>query len=405
MLNEGDAAQSGDTTIERNLQRAGRTRWRDLLAPRQTEYSLHIIAIATSLIALVIVGGAVQAARWLLIPVVTAFVISILLAPAVDALRRLRLPEGVRAAMVVLFSVAGLFYGVYTLAQPAIEFSQRIPEIVDEARDKLTGVEDAVSAVQEVTDEMGKITDIEPRREEPQEVVIAKPSVPSAIATSTRLIVVQSLFITVLTFFFLASRTNLKRKVIFAPKTFRDRLRAARTMRDIEKNVGAYMFTMLLINIGLGVTTGLAMWALGAPSPMLWGALAGLLNFLPYIGPVTITVLLGLMGVVNFDSGFEMAAPAMVYMLLNFIESNFITPALVGVRLRLTPLAIILAISFWTWIWGPIGAVLSIPMLVILKAVCDRSNSLRPLGILIGELAPIHSREVRGLRLKTFTKN
>lgn len=399
---ENAPPRDNEANIQNNLQRAGRARWRRLLKPDDSEHALHMIALSTALIAIVVVGVAMQAARWLLIPIVTAFLLSILLAPISDALRRLRLPEGARAGIVVLATVFSVLALIYTMTRPTISFSQRLPEIASEARDKLTGVEDAVSAVKEVSDEVDEVTDIEDGRDEPQEVVIANPSVPTTIAASTRLVLVQGLFISVLTFFFLASRSSFKRKVMMAPASFTDRLRIARTMRDIERNVGAYMVTMLLINIGLGVATALALWALGAPSPLLWGALAGVLNFLPYIGPITITVLLALMGIVNFDTGLAMAAPALAYMALNFVESNFVTPALVGVRLRLTPVAIILSISFWTWIWGPIGAVLSIPILVIIKAICDRSDNLRALGVLIGELKPIRRREVSGLGVRTF---
>ena len=393
-----------DRELDANLRAAARGPWRDYFTAGARDRNFQMIAIASSVLAIIALGAAVHAARWLLIPIATAFVISILLAPAADSLRRLRLPETARAAIVVALTIFAVLAAVYFLARPAITFSERLPEVVSQARDKLTGVEKAVTAVQEMTDEVDKITDLEPRREKPQEVVLAETSVPQAIASSTRLIVVQSLFIAVLVFFFLAARSDFKQKAMMAPRSLRGRLQAARIMRDIEKNVGSYMFTMLIINFGLGLATGLAMWALGAPSPMLWGALAGLLNFLPYIGPIAISILLALMGVVNFDTGLGMAAPALVYIALNFVESNFITPALVGVRLRLTPIAIILAVSFWTWIWGPIGAVISIPMLIILKAACDRIDALNPLGVLIGDISPIRRREVRNFRVKTYAK-
>ena len=145
------------------------------------------------------------------------------------------------------------------------------------------------------------------------------------------------------------------------------------------------MFTMLIINIGLGVATGIGMLAIGMPSPLIWAGLAAILNFVPYLGPITLTVLLTLTGLVHFETFAGAAVAPMIYIVLNFIESNFITPTVIGVRLTISPLAVILNISFWTWLWGPAGAVLSIPVLVIFKTVCDYSTFLRPIGLLIGD--------------------
>lgn len=370
------------------------------------ERLLTIIAVAVSVIALAVFGFTVYSAKWLLLPIVTAFVLSLLLAPAADFFRHWRIPEAARAAIVTVLAFLTVLAGVYFLTRPLTSFADRIPEIAEEARDKLTGVQEAVTAVQEASDEMDKLTGGEKQTspDEPQPVIIARPSIPETLANSARLVAIQSIFITVLVYFFLAARSSFKRKALLARSTFAGRRHMAQVFRSIEKRVGEYILTMLIINIGLGVTTGLVMWGLGMPSPLVWGALAAILNFVPYIGPVSLVGLLLLSGIVNFDTPLAIAAPAGAYMLLNFIESNFVTPALVGVRLRLSPIIIVLTISFWTWIWGPLGAVISVPMLVVLKTVCDASDMLRPIGVIIGEIKPIDSRVMRACRLQTLAK-
>jgi predicted PurR-regulated permease PerM len=209
---------------------------------------------------------------------------------------------------------------------------------------------------------------------------------PSVFAATARTAIVQFLLTWVLVFFFLASRTDLKRKLVAAHQGFGGKVRALHMFRDIEDRVGSYMFTMVMINAGLGVAMALAALLLGMPSPHIWGVLAALLNFVPYLGPATLTVLLGLSGIVHYEDPLVALAPMAAYAALNFIESNLVTPLLVGVRMRVTPLAVIISISLLTWLWGAVGAIIAIPLLVIFKTICDCTPVLQPVGILIGEL-------------------
>lgn len=341
-----------------------------------------IIAVSSAIIAVFTVCAALYFARPIFVPIMTAFVLSVLLAPATEWLRRRGVPAALRAMVVVLAAFSLFATAVYLAVQPGADWLERFPAIMEDARDKLIGMREAVDKVQDVSEKVSELTDM---GNQDRAVTVQGPDLGESLITSARTIIVQTIFTAVLTFFFLAARTDLRRKLTLMRTSFAGMRQSARMMQTIEEQVGHYMFTMLIINIGLGVATALAMWALGLPSPIIWGALAAILNFIPYLGPIAMTALLGISGVVNFDTIPGMLAAPAIYVILNFIESNLVTPTLIGVRLTISPLTVILNVSFWTWLWGPAGAVISIPLLVIFKTICDHSTFLRPVGMLIGD--------------------
>lgn len=340
--------------------------------------------IANVFVAIAALGAIVYFARPVLLPVTAAIVLSVLLAPASEKLRRIGLPSGARALAVVLVAFSFFVSGLYLILQPGAAWVENLPGVIAQAKEKLGGMQEAVSKVQDVSDQVSELTELSASGQS-EVVVVEGPGLGDSLVASARTILVQILFATVLTYFFLASRVDIRRKLLLLRRSPSAMMKTARMIKAVEEKVGAYMLTMVIINIGLGCVVTLAMWAIGMPSPFIWGGLAALLNFIPYLGPITLTVLLALSGVVQFETTIGMALPALIYIALNFIESNFVTPTLIGVKLTISPLAVILNISVWTWIWGPVGAVLSIPVLIIFKTVCDYSETLRPLGLLIGE--------------------
>ncbi|MEX6633388.1 AI-2E family transporter [Hyphococcus lacteus] len=357
---------------------------------------LIITAISTCCIAIVAACTGLWFARPVLIPICTAFVLSILLAPATEWLHKRSVPAGLRAGIVVVVAFTLFIYGLYVVIQPGTVWVEKLPTVMEQARDKLAGVEDAVSKVQNVSEQVNDLAKLGDDKG-PEKVTVQGPEIGDLLFASARTFIVQILFTAVLTYFFLASRIDIRRKLILLRGDIKGMRQTARMLRAIEQKVGAYMFTMLIINIGLGIATGLAMWAIGMPSPYIWGGLAAILNFIPYLGPILLTALLAISGLVYFDTWIEILTVPAIFIAFNFIESNFVTPTLIGVRLTISPLAIILNISFWTWMWGPAGAVISIPIFVIFKTVCDHSDFLRPVGLLIGE-ADTFRPVKRGLR-------
>jgi predicted PurR-regulated permease PerM len=195
---------------------------------------------------------------------------------------------------------------------------------------------------------------------------------------------VQTGLIFILCFFLLVSREEFRIKFIAFQPSLQARVRAARVFRDISHRVTGYIVTFAAINLVVGVATGLACWQLGLPEPLMWGGFAMLCNFIPFLGPAIMMGLLGLAGLATFDTLLEGTFPVMAFMVISFIEANLVTPTVVGRRMTLNPLAIILFVSFWTWLWGPIGGLIALPLLIMLKVVCDHTPALNGVGVLIG---------------------
>ncbi len=343
------------------------------------------MAAAAWIVAIVAMGAALYIMQPILVPIATAFIISILLVPATQWLKRRGVPQALRPFLVVSAASALFIYALYLIIQPGAEWFQNLPDVIEQARDELAGIQDAFTAVQQVSDKVDELADMGRERSREDVVTARDVEFGDALFGSARTFIVQIGLTAVLTYFFLASRRDMRRKVLLLRSSMRGMRNSARMLRAIEKDMASYMLTMTAINIALGAATGVAMWAIGMPSPLVWGGLAALLNFIPYLGPTVMTVLLGLTGLVAFDEPAMLFAPVGLYIALNFIESNFITPTLVGVRMTVSPLAIILSVAFWTWLWGPAGAIISIPALLILKSICDYTEPLQPIGLLIGD--------------------
>jgi len=161
-------------------------------------------------------------------------------------------------------------------------------------------------------------------------------------------------------------------------------VRTARAFRDMERRVSGYFVTFSIINLILGTATGLACWRLGLPEPAMWGGLAAVFNFVPFLGPVVMMALLGVAGLATYNDLLDASFPMLAFIGISFLEANLITPTIVGRRMTLNPLAIVLAVSFWIWIWGPAGGVIALPLLIMFKVVCDHTPVLRVVGALIG---------------------
>lgn len=350
-----------------------------------------VVTAWCALLLLVIAGGAVfYAARAYLLPVTAAFVLSVLLAPVVNLLEARRVPRGVASALSVVGVCALIYVAIALVAAPAARWAAQAPEVIAEASEQIERLQSAMERVEEITNEVADIAGN--GQNEAAEVVVQGPGLTQAIASSAGAIVVQTLFVLVMTYFFLLTRAEIRLKMIAAQPKLSGRLHMARVFRDVERGVAVYITTLATVNLGVGVAVGLAMWAAGMPSPVMWGGLAAALNFIPYVGPALLTVLLAIGGFATFDTVTGALIPPAIWIVVNFVESNIVTPTVVGKRMTLNPLAVLLAVSFWTWIWGPLGGVLSIPMLIMLKVMCDHASSLRPFASFIGGPLPRRTR-------------
>ncbi len=192
----------------------------------------------------------------------------------------------------------------------------------------------------------------------------------------------------ILTLFLLASGDHFSEQIVKSFGTLTDKKRALHTVRDIEAEISRYLLTITIINAGLGVAVGLAMWALGMPTPLLWGMLAAVLNFLPYIGALGGVAIVGIVSMASFPTIGAALLPPLAYLACTTIEGQFVTPTTVGRRLRINTVAVFVAVAFWSFLWSIPGALMAVPILVFLKVLCDNVPGLRGLGRFLSAEAP-----------------
>jgi predicted PurR-regulated permease PerM len=349
-----------------------------------------VTAICLAVLTVIAAGVTLYVARSFMLPVATAFVFSVILAPICSRIEWFWLPRPVAALFAMALAGAVAYAGFSLIAEPAARWAQSAPEILHKAQQQITKLQKPLKPLSDISQEMQGISLAPSTTPRARTVIVEGPGLTQSLLASAQVIAIQTGFVLVLLYFFLITREDFREKLIaFQPKLYQ-RVRTARAFRDVERRVGGYIVTFSTINLAVGIAVGLSCWGLGLPEPIMWGGIAAILNFIPFLGPAITIALLGLAGLATFDTLIEASFPVLAYWAINMVESNLVTPHVMGRRMTLNPLAIILSVSFWTWIWGPVGGVLSLPLLIMLKVVCDHTPSLRALGAMIG--APIDRR-------------
>jgi len=317
------------------------------------------------------------------LPIVLAILLDFLLSPVVRALRKVGLPEPLGAGIVVLGLLGVFAIGTYRLAAPAAEYIAMVPESIEAARDKLRGMQGSVEQVTDVAERVERATAGDGART-PQ-VEIKGPSLISQIFGGTTAFLSAATVVVFLTYFLLAVGDLFLQKLVGVLPQFRDKRTAVTIARETEAQISLYLLTTTLINAGVGVVTAGAMYLLGLPNALMWGVVAAVLNFVPYVGAVANTVLLALAAFIAFeDTGHAMLVPG-TFLALNLIESNLVTPMIYGNRMRLNTVALFIGLVFWWFIWGIPGAILAVPIMATLKIACDHIESLTPIGEFLGK--------------------
>ena len=317
------------------------------------------------------------------LPIVLAILLDFLLSPVVRALRKIGLPEPLGGAIVMLVLLAVLVIGVYRLAGPAAEYIALAPDAIETARTKLGTMR---GSVDQMTDAAERVERAAAGDEaQGQQVEIKGPSLSSQLFGGTTAILSAATVVVFLTYFLLAVGDLFLQKLVGVLPQFKDKRVAVTIARETEAQISRYLFTTTLINIGVGVVTGIAMYLLGLPNAALWGVVAAILNFVPYVGAMANTVLLALAAFIAFeDTGHALLVPG-AFLALNLIESNLVTPMIYGNRMKLNTVALFIGLVFWWYIWGIPGAILAVPMMATLKIACDHIESLAPIGEFLGK--------------------
>jgi predicted PurR-regulated permease PerM len=324
------------------------------------------------------------AARVFLLPLAVAILLSLVLAPAVRLLRRGRVPEPLGALLVLGLVGAALGFGVTQIVGPAEEWLARAPDTMRAIERKLRPLQEPVEQMSRASEEIGRLGDLAGGDDEDEVVAVTALPGPSLLQRTWALL--GNVVVTVvLVYFLLASGDRPLRQLIRVLPTLSDKKTALEIATRIRADVSAYLASITLVNTVFGAAVGGAMWALGLPNPILWGVVAGLTNFVPYLGALLCGAILAVVALLTFDDlGRAVLVPA-VFFLLNLVESYLVTPHVIARRLTLSPLAIFVTLAFLGWIWGVPGTLLAVPCLAVLKILCDSIPRMKPIGEFLSE--------------------
>nr|WP_249806843.1 AI-2E family transporter [Bradyrhizobium sp. 62] len=321
---------------------------------RRTE----LVAFSLAGLLLIAIVAVLYAGKAFFLPVVMAFVTGTMLSPAATFLEKRKVPRSLAAALIVFAVTAVVGFIVALIASPAMEWSSRLPELGAQLKDKVHVFDRPLALWRELQMMLGGSEGL-PSFQMPKFDWV-QPTIEFLSPTFTEFLL---FFVTLI--LFIASWRDLRRAMIMTFSDHEARLRTLRILNEIEVHLGNYLLTVTLINVGVGVAAGIVCALTGMPNPAGLGALAATLNFIPIIGPVAMFAILVVVGLVTFPTVSGGLMAALAFGGITFLEGHFVTPTIIGRRLALNALAVLLALAFWTWLWGPMGAFLSSPLLIV----------------------------------------
>jgi predicted PurR-regulated permease PerM len=319
----------------------------------------EVVAFALVALLVIAVVTVLYFAKAFFLPVATAFVVGTMLSPAAGYLEKRHIPRSVSAVLIVIAACAGLAFIVGLIASPVMEWSTRLPELGALLKEKMHMFDRPLALWQQLQGLLGA-SELPSGSFQMPKFEWVQPTFEFLSPTFTEFMLFAATLI-----LFIASWRDLRRALIM---TFADRdtrLRTLRILNEIEGSLGGYLLMVTAINLGVGAATGIICAATGMPNPAGLGALAATLNFFPIIGPVATFVILTAVGVMSFSTLSAGLMAPLAFVGLTFLEGHFVTPTIIGRRLELNALAVLMALAFWTWLWGPMGGFLSSPILIV----------------------------------------
>jgi predicted PurR-regulated permease PerM len=317
------------------------------------------------------------------LPIVLAILLNLLLSPVVRLLRnRLRIPDplGAGIVLVVLLGVVG--FGTYSLTPAASAWLARAPESLATLQRRIQPLRRPMERVNKAAEQVQQATDLD--KKTPQ-VEIKGPSLTKQVFGGTTALLSTGMVVIFLSYFLLASGELFLQKLVGVLPQLKDKKTAVRIVRETEAQVSVYLLVTTLINLGVGVATGVALALVGMPNPVLWGVIAAVLNFVPYIGGLVNTVILALAAFLAFEDVGQALMVPIVFTVINILEGNLITPWILGRRMQLNTVAVFVGLVFWWYLWGIPGAILAVPMMASIKITCDHIAALAPVSEFLAE--------------------
>jgi predicted PurR-regulated permease PerM len=368
------------------------------------EHPVAVRSVMVSILAVLAVVLMLQYAQSVLVPIVIGVLISYVLAPLVRGMERARLPRSIGAAVAVSVFVSALGLGVYSLSDQAMSIVSRVPDAAQRVRERLrTNRSQRGGAIQKVQEAAKEIDRAAQEASKPDAAPKGKAAsgvqqvevVPASFKASDYLwsggvgllgFAGQFVLILFLVYFFLVTGDLYKRKLVkIAGPTLTHKKITVQILDDINAQIQSFIRVQAFTSLVVGVATSAALWAFGLEQYIIWGALAGIFNSIPYIGPLLVTGGVGLVAFLQFDDVLRTVYVCATTFAITSLEGFILTPMLMSRASQMNPVAIFVGLLFWSWLWGLWGTVLAVPLLMMLKAVCDHVEDLRSVGELLGE--------------------
>ncbi len=309
-------------------------------------------------------------------PVTAALVVAIALVPLLEWFERRGIPSKAAAGLCLIIFLLLAIFAIGSIVVPASDWVAQVPTKITKVRSALEPVFDLYKNLDKFIDKTVSQIEVAGAQSQTRAVRIETPnSMLGLLTSSAPHLVIQLFFSLLVIFFFLAGWTAMRKKTIVSRGSFEGALTTARVIQQVVDATSTYLGTITLINIGLGALTATALWWLGMPSPVMWGGIVAVANYIPYLGPIVCALLLFLGGLMIYPDMWGALFPPAVFISFHLIEANFFTPMVVGHRLTISPLSILISLSFWAWVWGTTGALLAVPLLIIMKTIFSAAGT------------------------------
>ena len=303
------------------------------------------------------------------LPVTAAMVIAIALVPLLEWFERRGVPSTLAATLCVTLFLSVSIFALASIVLPAMDWVQRIPQRIGQVRHTLDPLVSLYKSLQRWIDSTTAQIATAPAKSVRTVRLETTNSWIDTITTQAPHLLIQTFFALLVIFFFLAGWTAMRKRTIVSRGSFEGALTTARVIQQVVEATSTYLGTITLINIGMGIITATILFFLGMDSPMMWGGIVAVLNYIPYLGPIACVLLLSFGGLMQFTDVWSAMLPPAIFLAMHVIEANVFTPSLVGRKLEINPLLILVSLSFWAWVWGTTGALLAVPLLIIFKTV------------------------------------
>jgi predicted PurR-regulated permease PerM len=293
------------------------------------------------------------------------------------------IPPALSAAVVLGFLVSAIGIGFLQLGRPALTWMNEAPQHMSELRLRVQKMFPRIARFSRAAAAVDNLGATEEDQKKAPTVELKTSRIPGTLINQTGLFVAGIGETLILLYMLLASGDLFLQKLVRVMPTLREKKRAVEISHEIQQNISHYLFSVSLINLGLGIVVSGGLYFMGVPNAAMWGLLVALLNFVPYFGPGAGIILLAVVGLLTFDSLWQAVLPPAWYLLAHALESNLVTPVLLGRRFTLNPVVIFVSLIFWTWLWGVPGALLSVPVLVSIKVICDHVPAMSSVSELL----------------------